>query len=78
MRKMKTLWGSCSRNKGRISLNYYLYKASVPSIEYVILHELAHFIHPKHNKAFYDFLTIYMPDWEQRKAMLDYETVLGV
>ena len=61
-----------------LNLNYYLYKASVPCIDYVILHELAHFIHPKHNKAFYDFLTIYMPDWEQRKAILDYETVLGV
>lgn len=78
VKKMKTLWGSCSPRKNRINLNFYLYKASVPCIDYVILHELIHFLYPKHNKDFYDFITIHMPDWEQRKRTLDYETVLGV
>lgn len=78
VRKMSTLWGSCSRKKGKINLNFYLYKANLPCIEYVMLHELAHFLHPRHNKDFYDFLTIYMPDWQERKKQLDYEIVLGV
>jgi len=78
VKKMSTLWGSCSKKMGRINLNFYLYKASPPCIEYVILHELTHFIYPHHNKDFYDFLTIYMPDWEERKKKLDYEIVLGV
>jgi predicted metal-dependent hydrolase len=78
VRKMKTLWGSCGRKHGRINLNFYLYKASVPCIEYVILHELSHFLYPYHNKDFYDFITIHMPDWRERKKLLDFETVLGV
>lgn len=78
VKKMKTLWGSCSRNRGIINLNYYLYKAPIPCMEYVILHELTHFLYPYHNKDFYDFLTIYMPDWKERKRQLDYEIVLGV
>lgn len=78
VKKMTTLWGSCSKKTGRINLNYYLYKASVPCIQYVILHEMTHFLHPHHNKDFYDFLTIYMPDWQERKKKLDYEIVLGV
>jgi len=78
VKKMSTLWGSCSRKHNRINLNYYLYRASRPCIEYVILHELIHFLYPRHNKHFYDFLTIYMPDWEERKKQLDYEIVLGV
>lgn len=78
VRKMKTLWGSCSRTRGRVNLNYYLYKAPVPCIEYVILHELTHFLYPYHNKDFYDFLTIHMPDWKERKKQLDYEIVLGL
>jgi hypothetical protein len=78
VKKMATLWGSCSRKMGRINLNFYLYKASLPCIEYVILHELAHFLYPHHNKDFYDFLTIYMPDWQERKKKLDYDIVLGV
>lgn len=78
VRKMKTLWGSCGRKSDRINLNYYLYKAPVPCIEYIVFHELAHFVYPHHNKDFYDFLTIYMPDWMERMKMLDYEIVAGV
>ena len=78
VKKMSTLWGSCSRKHGKVNLNFYLYKASVPCIEYVILHELAHFLYPNHNKDFYDFITIHMPDWQERKKRLDYEFVLGI
>jgi predicted metal-dependent hydrolase len=75
VRKMKTLWGSCSRTRGRINLNYYLYKASPPCIDYVVLHELIHFLYPNHNKDFYEFLTVHMPDWRERKRILDHEIV---
>jgi hypothetical protein len=78
VKKMKTLWGSCSRKLFKINLNYYLYKAPSPCIEYVILHELAHLIYSKHTKDFYDFITIYMPDWQERKRLLDFEIVLGI
>jgi len=78
VRKMKTLWGSCSAKHGKINLNYYLYKASPPCIDYVVLHELIHFIYPKHNKDFYEFLTIHMPDWKERKRILDYEIAKGL
>ncbi len=78
IRKMKTRWGSCHVNKNRIILNYYLYKAKPPLIEYVMLHELIHMKYPKHDKDFYEFLTIHMPGWKERKKILDYEVVLGV
>lgn len=78
VKKMQTLWGSCSRKNGTIYLNFYLYKAPVPCIEYVILHELIHFLYPRHDRNFYDMLTIHMPDWEERKRLLDFEIVLGI
>lgn len=78
VKQMQTLWGSCSRNHQVVNLNYYLYKAPVACIEYVILHELLHFIYPKHNTQFYNTLTVCMPDWQERKHLLDYEIVLGV
>lgn len=40
-------------------------------IEYVVMHELCHFIHPNHSKQFYGFLTMLMPDWKERKTILD-------
>lgn len=78
IRKMKTRWGSSNKEKGRITLNFYLYKALTPCIEYIVLHELVHCLYPKHNKEFYNFLSIYMPDWKERKKILDYEVVQGI
>lgn len=78
IRKMKTLWGSCSKKLGKITFNEYLLKADRRCIEYVVLHELTHLIYNAHNKDFYDFLTIYMPDWKERKKRLDMEIVQGL
>ena len=71
VKKMKTLWGSCSRRTWNININYHLFKTSVRCIESVILHELTHFLYPNHDKAFYDFMTFYMPDWKIREKELD-------
>jgi len=78
VRKMKTRWGSCSKKHGKINLNYYLYKAAPPCVDYVVLHELTHFLYAGHNKDFYEFLTVHMPDWKERKRMLDHEIVRGL
>lgn len=73
IRKMKTMWGTCKPLKGFLTINYHLYKAPKACIDYVILHELAHFIYPRHNKDFYNFISIYMPDWQELKRQLDFE-----
>ena len=78
VRKMKTLWGSCTPSKSKVTFNNYLYKANIRCIQYVVLHELTHLLYPNHSKLFYDFLTIYMPDWQERKKQLDTEVVQGL
>lgn len=78
VRKMKTLWGSCSVNRGTITFNFYLIKARMPYIDYVVLHELTHFLYPNHSKQFYMFLSNYMPDWKERKKVLDQDVVHGL
>lgn len=78
LRKMKTLWGSCSPNRGVITINQYLTKAKPACIEYVVLHELVHFLYPNHSKQFYNFLSSYMPDWKDRKRILDQDVVHGL
>lgn len=76
VRKMKTRWGSCIRSKNTIILNKDLIKAPKYCIKYVILHELIHFIYNDHNKEFYDFLYIFMPDWKECKKILDEEVAI--
>ena len=78
IRKMKTLWGSCTPSKSKITLNEYLLKANIRCIQYVVLHELTHLLYPNHSSDFYDFLTIHMPDWAERKKQLDTEVVQGL
>lgn len=71
IRNMETRWGSCLVRKGIITLNKRLLEAPRNCIEYVVMHELCHFIHPNHSKQFYSFLTTLMPDWKERKTTLD-------
>lgn len=78
IRDMETRWGSCLAKKGVITLNKLLLEAPRNCIEYVVMHEFCHFIHPNHSKHFYDFLTMLMPDWEIRKKVLDKNIVNGL
>jgi predicted metal-dependent hydrolase len=75
IRLMKARWGSCLYQKNTILLNLDLIKAPKYCIDYVILHELIHFIHRDHNNQFYHLLTVLMPDWKVRKGILDKEVV---
>lgn len=71
IRTMKSRWGSCQPTKGVITLNARMIAAPREAIEYVVLHEFAHFIHPNHSKDFYALVETLMPDWKQRKEMLN-------
>ena len=71
IRQMKTRWGSCNPYKSYINLNIELIKKPKSCIEYVVFHELVHLLHPDHSKKFYDYLTLYMPDWQKRKEILE-------
>lgn len=61
-----------------VTFNFYLIKARMPYIDYVVLHELVHFLYPNHSKYFYAFLSNYMPDWKERKNVLDQNVVHGL
>lgn len=70
VQRMKYRWGSCTA-KGNIILNPELVKAPIACIEYVIVHELCHLVHPNHSKAFYALQSREMPDWEKWKMRLE-------
>ncbi|MBR5597581.1 MAG: M48 family metallopeptidase [Lachnospiraceae bacterium] len=70
IRCMKSRWGSCQPEKRKITLNGKMIAAPKEAIEYVILHEFAHFVHPNHSRDFYAVVESFMPDWKERKALL--------
>lgn len=71
IKNMKSRWGSCLVQKGIITLNSSLIYVPLTCIEYVALHEYCHFIHPNHSKNFYNLVAQFMPDWKERKKLLD-------
>jgi predicted metal-dependent hydrolase len=71
VRSMNKRWGSCTPS-GKIILNTELIKAPKGSIEYVIIHELAHLVHHNHTKLFFELQERIMPDWEKWKNRLEY------
>lgn len=71
IRYMTSRWGSCQPKRGVITLNSKLIETPRNCIEYVVLHEFAHFIYPNHSKKFYDFVAMLMPDWKERKKELE-------
>ncbi|HKK60855.1 MAG TPA: SprT family zinc-dependent metalloprotease [Salinivirga sp.] len=73
-RNNKTRWGSCS-TKGNINLNIQLMRLPARMIDYVIIHELCHTIHPNHGSGFKKLLYSIMPEAPHiEKEMKNYRT----
>lgn len=76
-RAMKSRWGSCTPKKNLICINTRLMTAPMECIEFVIAHELCHFIRADHSRYFYEELEKIMPAWKERKKQLrDYGSFL--
>ena len=57
--------------RGILTFNTGLVHADAECIEYVVVHEFCHFLHPDHSPAFHADMTRLMPDWKQRKKRLN-------
>lgn len=70
IRKMKTRWGVCNRKDNSITINSELIKYDLDKLDYVIIHELSHFVHFNHSKAFWLEVSKYCPKYKQIKKEL--------
>ena len=70
-RNMVSRWGSCQPRRYVLTFNYALVEAPLSCIEYVVVHEFSHFLQPNHSRKFYQQLAMFMPDWEERKRILE-------
>lgn len=71
VKSMRTKWGTCNPDKKRIWLNLQLAKKTPECLEYVIIHELVHFLERNHNDAFRDHMNKFYPDWRTIKENLN-------
>lgn len=71
IQRMKTKWGSSSPARHTVRLNLELAKFSPECLDYVALHELAHFVAPDHGRKFLALLDGHMPGWRTIKNRLN-------
>ena len=65
----QTRWGSASAD-GSIRLNWRLIHFALPTIDYVVTHELAHLREMNHSPRFWDVVRSVLPDYEQARGTL--------
>lgn len=71
LQRMKTKWGGCNHRQRNIRLNTELVKKPIDLLEYVVLHEMAHLIEPRHNERFLTLMTKHYPTWQEARAELN-------
>lgn len=70
VRKMKTRWGVCNYKDNIITLNITLINYPYECLDYVIVHELSHYIYHDHSKKFWSLVEKYMPDYKKIRKKL--------
>lgn len=70
IRKMTSRWGVCNLKNNNVTLNSELYRYDIKCLDYVIVHELSHFIYPNHSPSFWKQVEKYYPNYKQARKML--------
>ena len=66
----RSRWGSCNV-KREIRLNWRLIQAAQPTIDYVVVHELAHLIEMNHSRRFWKLVASVAPHYLEACAELN-------
>ena len=73
IRKMTTRWGVCNIKLKTVTLNLELIKRDSKYLDYVIVHELSHLIHPNHSREFWNLVEENIGDYKKyRKEMKEF------
>ena len=70
IRKMSTRWGVCNKKLKKVTLNSELIYKDTKYLDYVIVHELSHFIHFDHSKLFWKLVGENEPDYKKIRKEL--------
>lgn len=65
----KTQWGCCTA-RGTVRLNVQLIKLSLPLIDYVVVHELAHLREMNHSSEFWAVVASQCADYAEKRKQL--------
>lgn len=64
IKRMKTKWGTCNTEAGRIWINLELAKKPLECLEYIVVHEMVHLLERNHNSIFITYMDKFLPKWK--------------
>jgi len=70
VRRMKTKWASCNPTTRRLWFNSELAKKPKSAIQYLVVHELLHLLHRRHDATFTALLDEHLPKWRSIRVEL--------
>jgi len=70
VRRMKTKWASCNPKTRRLWFNTELAKKPRAAIEYIVVHELMHLLHRRHDARFMELMSSQLPKWQSIRREL--------
>lgn len=71
VQRMKTKWGSCNPTSHSIRLNTDLVRKPPECLEYVVVHEMVHFVESTHSARFVALMDQFMPQWRVYREQLN-------
>ena len=71
VRSMKTRWGVNNQKSMSITLNSELIKKDISLIDYVVVHELCHFLEPNHSIYFWNEVKKRYPNYKEARKILN-------
>lgn len=71
VQRMRTRWGSCNPDTGRILINLELAKKPRECLEFIVVHEMVHLLERTHSDRFRALMDRHLPDWPRRRAVLN-------
>lgn len=67
----KSAWGTNYVNKALITFSKYLILFNINIIEYVVIHELVHFLHQNHSKKFWEKINLFCLNYKEKIKALN-------
>ena len=71
----RSFWGECMNKRGIVKFSTRLAVKDRELVEYVVVHELSHFLVPNHSEAFWKVVSDVLPDYKTRRKILNGKAV---
>ena len=71
----RSFWGECMNKRGILKFSTRLAGKDRELVEYVVVHELSHFLVPNHSEAFWNVVGSVIPDYKVKRKILNGKAV---